>query len=233
MTSSLRETQDAVNALYAPHLRAGAADPYHATIRDFLARCSAMKCPRVLEIGSREVSGISRRHLFPTASRYVGFDLHPGPGVDVVGDIHELSQHFAAGSFDVVFSMSVFEHLAFPWKAAMEINRVLARDGLCFVSTHPVWPPHELPWDFWRFPVRGLKLLFCEPLGFVVEAAEEGLPAKLHSLVDDPPTRGVSDCELPMGVALVARKVADYDPARFRWDLPLPSVLNTLYPQPA
>jgi hypothetical protein len=33
-----------------------------------------------------------------------------------------------------------------------------------------------------------------------------------------------------MGVALIAEKVGDYDRERLRWDLPLTSVLDSVYP---
>jgi SAM-dependent methyltransferase len=168
--------------------------------------------------------------LFRESDEYTGFDIHPGPGVDVTGDAHELSRHFAQDSFDAVFSISVFEHLAFPWKVAMEINRVLRIGGLCYVSTHPSWPPHELPWDFWRFPLAGLKLLFSEPLGFRVLAGTEGLPARLHSLAPDPPTRAVHEFQMSMGVTLIAEKIRDFDHEHLRWDIPLSAVLESNYP---
>lgn len=230
MNDDLLATTAEADRLYAPHLRLSAQDPYHRVLADFSERCKAINGCRILEIGSREVSGVSRRHLFPDASEYIGFDIHDGPGVDVAGDAHELSSYFGQNRFDAVFSCSVFEHLAFPWKVVMETNRVLRPGGLCYVSTHPTWPPHELPWDFWRFPIAGLKLLFSEPLGFRVLTSAEGIPAKLHSLSQDPPTRGVSGFEMPMGVALIAEKTGDYDDSRIKWDIPLSFVTDTIYP---
>ncbi len=41
---------------------------------------------RVLEIGRREVTGASALREQLTNATYVGFDYHPGPNVDVVGD---------------------------------------------------------------------------------------------------------------------------------------------------
>ena len=58
--------------------------------------------------------------MFPSVGRYVGFDIHPGAGVDVVGDAHKLSTYFPLNSFDAVFAFSVFEHLVFPWKVALQ-----------------------------------------------------------------------------------------------------------------
>lgn len=217
------------DSAYAAHLRT-APDPYHEVLSGFTERCRVMPAAKILEIGSRHVSGVSRRSLFPAASEYVGFDIHEGPGVTVAGDAHELSKHFDSEHFDAVFSCSVFEHLAFPWKVVMETNHVLKTGGLCYVSTHPTWPPHELPWDFWRFPLAGLKLLFSEPLGFRLLACAEGIPARLHSLSPDPPTRGVSGFEMSMGVALIAEKIGDYDRTRIQWDVPLASIVDSMYP---
>ncbi|RDY68862.1 class I SAM-dependent methyltransferase [Lysobacter soli] len=230
MNDALAGAVSEVDRIYSAHARDSATDPYHHVIQEFIDRCTALGPTRTLEIGAREVSGIGRRGLIPGASEYVGFDIHAGPGVDVVGDAHELSRHFPPSRFDAIYSCSVFEHLAFPWKVAMEINRVLRVGGLCYVSTHPTWPPHELPWDFWRFPIAGLKLLFSEPLGFRVLACAEGIPSKLHSLSADPPTRGISHYEMSLGVALIAEKVKDYDSERLRWDVPLSTVLDTIYP---
>lgn len=230
--ASIKEAVEQAEAIYAPFLRNPSEDPYHATLPDFCARCAAIPHYSILEIGSRAVSGTTRRHLFPTAQRYVGLDIRDGPGVDLIGDAHQLSTIFSPNEFDAVYSVSVFEHLAFPWKAVMEINAVLKPGGLCYVSTHPAWPPHELPWDFWRFPLRGLQLLFSPPFGFTVIRSAEGIPAKVHSLVDEAPTRGLSAFELPLGISLLAQKVADYDRERIRWDVPLSSVLETEYPAP-
>jgi SAM-dependent methyltransferase len=164
--------------------------------------------------------------------RYVGFDIHAGEGVDVVGDVHQLSSHFAPNSVDAVFSASVFEHLVFPWKAVLEINRVLKPGGYVYVSTHTAWPAHELPWDFWRFPVAGLAHLFIRETGFEVVTATEGLPCKPYSLVSDPPTRPFFNYCLNMGVAAIAKKIADYDPDRLRWDIDIAQAVKSQYPLP-
>jgi SAM-dependent methyltransferase len=219
------------DSIYSRHLRRGADDPYHAILPKFCERCNAIPEASILEIGSREVSGVSRRGLFHTKTGYVGMDIHAGPGVDVVGDAHQLSSIFPAEKFDSICSMSVLEHLAFPWKVVLEMNTVLKTGGLCYVSTHPAWPPHELPWDFWRFPVAGLRLLFSEALGFRVLEATEGIPGRVHSMVDDPPTRGLPYYEISLGVSLMAEKIGGYDREKLRWDLPIEAVLHSIYPK--
>lgn len=62
---------------------------------------------RVLEIGSYDVNGSVRRIFAPAAS-YVGVDLTPGPGVDLVGLGHEVDH--ADASYDITVSAECFEH---------------------------------------------------------------------------------------------------------------------------
>lgn len=62
---------------------------------------------KVLEIGSYDVNG-SVRNLFVGCSDYVGVDLSPGPGVDMVSFGHELT--LPDRSFDVCVSAECFEH---------------------------------------------------------------------------------------------------------------------------
>jgi len=60
---------------------------------------------RVLEVGSYDVNG-SIRSLFD-ATEYVGLDLAPGPGVDVVAFGHEFTSDQL---FDITISCECFEH---------------------------------------------------------------------------------------------------------------------------
>lgn len=223
---------DIIDLLHRP-LRRPAGDPYFRVLEQLAAAVSAMDRPTVLELGARNVTGSTHRHLFPGAESYIGVDIHPGEGVDLVADAHRLSSFVAPATVDAVFSVSVFEHLVYPWRAVLEINRVLKPGGLVYVSTHPTWPAHELPWDFWRFPAAGLASLFAPPLGFEVVSVTEGLPAKLYSLARDPNTRGVRAAHVNLGVALLARKVGDYDPDRLRWDIDIAEVVQSEYPRPS
>jgi SAM-dependent methyltransferase len=219
-----------IGALHRPFVRRGAGDPYHALFQEFVAQVQAMTRPAILEIGSRNVTGVTRRGLFPHASESVGFDILSGPGVDVVGDAHRLTDHFPADRFDVVFALSVFEHLLFPWKAVIEINKVMKPGGLVFVTTHPAWPSHELPWDFWRFQPSAFQALFHRATGFELLSVADGLPGKMYSLVDDPPTRAVHRHTVNQGVAALARKVGAVRDDLVRWDVDVQDIVNTMYP---
>lgn len=132
--------------------------------------------------------------------------------------------------FDFVYSISVFEHLLFPWKAVLEINKVMKPEGYVFVSTHPVWPAHELPWDFWRFPRNGFHALFNQYTGFEIVSLTEGLPCKIYSLAPDAPTRSNSFETMNQGVALIARKIGSYRSDLLKWDIEVSDVVDTMYP---
>jgi hypothetical protein len=126
-----------------------------------------------LEIGARARSGVVRRELFGDKVKYHGFDILEGENVDIVGDAHELSRHFSSNTFDFCYSISVFEHLMWPWKVVLELNNVMKVGGLAFMQSHPTWPKHEMPWDFFRFWDSGWKALFCAATGFrVLDTAE-------------------------------------------------------------
>lgn len=121
---------------------------------------------RVLEVGSRNVTGANCRNQFSEAE-YIGFDFYPGENVDVVGDAHKLSSYFVGQApFDLVFSSAVFEHLHMPWVVATEIQKVLRVGGFVFVETHFSYSSHERPWHFFQFSDMALRALFNDSLGF-------------------------------------------------------------------
>lgn len=205
-------------------------DPYHVLFRDFIASVNGLERPRLMEIGSRARSGNIYVQGFAEHVSYVGMDIVPGPNVDVVGDAHALSSSFEAESFDALFCISVFEHLGMPWKAVLEMNKVLKPGGQVFLSTHPLWPLHDRPWDFFRFSTDGLRMLFNRFTGFEIVAACEGLPCRVLPLGSDASMRGMErnvNCHL--GVALWARKVGEPDP-RLRWDVDLEEIVKDAYP---
>lgn len=63
-------------------------------------------------------------------ARYVGLDF-TSAAADLLADAHAIP--FRAGTFDVVISYAVFEHLYHPFLAAAEVTRVL-REGGIFVG---------------------------------------------------------------------------------------------------
>jgi hypothetical protein len=146
----------------------------HSKWQEYLAGIGNKPGMRILEIGSREVTGKSvMRSRFDKAT-YIGFDIYAANNVDVVGDVHRLSEYFGKEErFDVIFSSACFEHFAMPWIASMEIAKLLKIGGLVFVETHFCFSSHERPWHFFHCTDMGLKSLFPPALGF--ECIEAGM----------------------------------------------------------
>lgn len=203
--------------------------PYMDFVRGLLAQ---LQQPHIVELGSRQVTEenlVQMLELPKGSYKYTGFDIHPGPNVDLTGDAHELSRHLAPGSVDVIISKSVFEHIAMPWKVVLEMNEVLRRGGLVFINTLFTFPLHELPWDFWRFTEEAWPVLFNKHTGF--EILRTSLDTKCWITPEAPIP--IYRQEYWFGFAnsnVLARKVADYDHDRLRWDLAAEDVLHTIYP---
>lgn len=145
----------------------------HSNYMDYLVELCDKPNKRVLEVGSRVVTGAKFRNRFKNAE-YVGFDIYAGENVDVVGDAHKLSSYFDPGTkFDLIFSTAVFEHLAMPWIVAEEIVKMLNVGGVVFVETHYSYSAHERPWHFFQFSDMALKVLFSEEMG--IKTIEAGV----------------------------------------------------------
>lgn len=204
----------------------------HKNYMNYLSKIGNHQGMKILEVGSREVTGkSSARKLFANA-QYIGFDYYPGPNVDVVGDAHKLSQYFD-DKFDIIYSSAVFEHLAMPWVVANEIAKLLKVGGIVFIETHFSFSSHERPWHFFQFSDMALKSLFSPSLGF--ECLESGMSnpivGRFSSLADDylkyRPVKGLYCHSEYLG-----RKLRDVP--NFNWeDVALEGVVkNTKYPPP-
>jgi SAM-dependent methyltransferase len=146
----------------------------HERWHDYLYGLGNKQGLRILEIGSREVTGLSEARQRFALANYVGFDYYPGPNVDVVGDVHRLASYFKSGEqFDLIYSSACFEHFAMPWLVAPQIAALLKVGGILFVETHFSYASHERPWNFFQFSDMGLRVLFPESLGF--ECIEAGM----------------------------------------------------------
>lgn len=188
--------------------------------------------PIVLELGSRQVTKDSLVQILDFKEgtyKYIGFDLLPGPNVDVVGDAHELSKYFPQDSFDLIISKSVFEHIAMPWKVVLEMNKVIKIGGIVFINTLFMFPMHELPWDFWRYTTESWKILFNSLTGFQVVRIEHNTPVKL--LLEEQSQYFKQDELIGfINSNVLARKISDYDQNRLKWDVSAIDILNTIYP---
>lgn len=196
-------------------------DRAHACWYAFLDLLRTFPAGDVLEIGSRARSGVVRRELVPATLNYVGLDVMAGRNVDVVGDAHELSRLFAARRFTAVFSLAVFEHIAMPWKVALEMNRVLRVGGLAFVNSQQTWPVHEEPSDFWRFSTYSWSSLFNQHTGFEILRVAHGEPARVHPLWDSAVARDMPLSPAYLSSSVIARKTSE---TTLEWPVPSASL---------
>ncbi|HEX8334837.1 MAG TPA: methyltransferase domain-containing protein [Segetibacter sp.] len=189
---------------------------------------------KILEIGSREVTGKSNARREFSNAEYVGFDYYPGANVDVVGDAHKLSTYFGETErFDIIYSSSCFEHFAMPWVVATEIAKLLKVGGFVFIETHFSFASHERPWNFFQFSDMALKTLFSPVLGFeCIEAGMSNPMVGRFSSLADKYLRNRTIRGLYCHSAYLGKKTADMND--FKWDkVNLNEVVGeTEYPAP-
>jgi len=204
----------------------------HLNMWDCLESIGNKKGLRVLEIGSREVTGKSKaREVFSDAT-YVGFDYYPGDNVDVVGDVHKLSSYFDE-KFDVIYSLACFEHFAMPWIVAEEINKLLKVEGYVIVETHFSYSSHERPWHFFQYSDMALKVLFSPAMGYTcLDAGMSNPVIGAFSPLADEYLRGRDVTGLYCHSSFMGQKVKEVKD--FSWkNISLEDVVGeTKYPEP-
>jgi SAM-dependent methyltransferase len=200
---------------------------WHKPAAMFSSNLAALSAGRVAELGARARSGVTYRHLVPDHLDYLGIDIEPGPNVDLVGDIHLLSVFIERNSLDGVLSIATFEHLAMPWKAAVEINRVLKPGGLCYIASHQSFPLHEEPWDFWRFSDSAWQALFNEATGFEILDVAMGESAAITGRALTGITWQMDEARAYLGTSVVARKISE---ASVDWPVNPSIVVKGRYP---
>lgn len=173
----------------------------------FMERAKALKAPRIIELGTRRsLPNVSTRKdaWFPHASAYISSDIEPGVDVDLIADVHRLTQVTGEEAFDIVWTEAGFEHFKYPHLAAHEIMKALRIGGLIFVQTHQTFPIHAVPYDYFRFSKDALRSLFGTKMGVVVHAVGYASPAAIYSRVDPGGQRALAY----LHVNLFAEKVA-------------------------
>jgi hypothetical protein len=150
----------------------------------FLAQTKSMQAPSVLELGTKQsMPGRSTKHeaWIPHAREYLGSDITTGADVDVVADVHRLSEVVGRERFDVIVSCSTFEHLKYPHLAAHELMKSLKIGGVLFIQPHQSFPIHAYPYDYFRFSREAMSGLFGTRMGFTVIGTAYEFPARIYS----------------------------------------------------
>jgi SAM-dependent methyltransferase len=86
-------------------------------------------------------------------------NIEPGPGVDIVGDVHDPSI-IEPESIDSLIIFNVLEHCYAPWLAVENIYRWLKIGGKCFAMVPSAIRVHATPVDYWRPLPDGFKWIF-------------------------------------------------------------------------
>jgi SAM-dependent methyltransferase len=118
----------------------------------------------VLEVGAIDVNGTVRpviEALEPAS--YTGTDIAWGPGVDELCDVTGLIERYGEGTFDLVVSTELVEHVR-DWRAAFaNLKGVVRPGGIILVTTRSRgFKVHGYPWDYWRYEPEDMELVFAD-----------------------------------------------------------------------
>lgn len=168
----------------------------------------------IYEFGALQVQGDhvleDLRDIFP-GRHYVGTDMRPGAGVDVVLDLHGLE--LRDGTVGTAICMDTLEHVEYPRKAVQEMWRVLAPGGILIMSSVMNFPIHGYPNDYWRFTPEGFRSLLGVFDGHVVG----------HTGPDDFPHSIIG-----VGFKGTVPSLATFDRAFASWRARCDSVIGTI-----
>jgi len=116
---------------------------------------------RVVDMGSYNVNG-SFKSLFSGA--YIGVDIRPGPGVDVIIGVDDLT---TIGKFDVLVSGNTLEHVEDVGVFMSNCNLLLDVGGLMCIVVPSSGPMHDYP-NWYRNYTECDLLSYLGPNGFEV-----------------------------------------------------------------
>lgn len=138
-----------------------------------------VKGKRVIEVGSYDLNGSLRPIVTAWGpAEYVGVDIVPGPGVDVVCSADDTVSRFGRERFDVVISTETVEHVR-DWRTVISnLKNLCAPGGVIIVTTcMPGHYYHPHPDDFWRYTPEDFREIFSD--------------CRIDAVASDPRTLGV------------------------------------------
>jgi SAM-dependent methyltransferase len=134
---------------------------------DFVAGAlteSEVKGRRVLEIGSLDVNGSVRPGICRFGpAEYIGTDIVAGKGVDTICRAEDLLERFKPGTFGLIVSTELLEHVR-DWRRVISVmKQLLADDGVLIITTRSIgFGYHGYPFDFWRFEEHDMRAIFAD-----------------------------------------------------------------------
>jgi SAM-dependent methyltransferase len=184
------------------------------SIKEFVQICAETLplAEPIYEFGALQVEGMEGfadlRPLFPN-KQYLGADMRPGLGVDVVLDLHQID--LAPKSVGTVLIMDTLEHVEYPGQAVQEAHRILKEDGVLIISSVMNFPIHSHPNDYWRFTPEAFKsILKPFVVSYVDFAGDEIFPHTIVGVGSKNPMH--QDKLLALVAKMVAWKNYWYDP---------------------
>ena len=180
---------------------------------------------RIIDIGGRARSGLSRKHAYP-GKEVVVADILPAPDVDIVADVHEIASRID-DTFDAFMSIATFEHLLMPWKAAIELNGIIRGGAIGLVVTHQTVGIHEVPWDFYRYSDQAWKGIFNHFTGFEVIDSGMTLPTMIIPIRWQ---RQFDRTERALGFMTSACVVRKTGKPTVDWPITVASITKDMYP---
>ncbi len=199
---------------------------YENIYANFISEIKGKKNLKILDLGGRDRSKIDRSKTYGEHDVTV-LDIIDSENVDVVGDAHNLSEYFKTNTFDVIVSSSVFEHLHSPWKVVIEMNKVLKRNGLVFISTHQSVGIHDQPWDYFRFSEYSWQSLFNKKTGFKILESSMTFPNYIISHLF---RSELMDAEKSAGFELSQLYAIKENDSNLTWDIITKDIIEDEYP---
>ncbi|MBD2360453.1 methyltransferase domain-containing protein [Anabaena minutissima FACHB-250] len=126
-------------------------------LQKFVNKIKDQVVGNVLEVGG--VAKDREFYQFDLASTYRIMNLESGSGIDLVGDVHDVSL-IETESLDGVVIFNVLEHCYSPWIAVENIYKWLKPGGKCFCMVPNAQRLHDRPGDYWRPLPDGVNWLF-------------------------------------------------------------------------
>lgn len=154
---------------------------------------------RVIEVGSYDVNGSLRPILESWKPiEYVGIDIEPGPGVDIICPAENIVTQFGEERFDLVVSSSSLEHIK-DWRAAISnMKNVCKPNGIILIIVPSDWPYHSYPNDFWRYGKGDIENIFSDSDILILREDQEK-PSLVYAKIRKPEEfkeRDLSEYEL-------------------------------------
>jgi SAM-dependent methyltransferase len=116
---------------------------------------------RVLEIGPAGIPSPYQKAIDNPSIVWHTLDIYSSyEGITYVSE-KEYEYPIEAGSYDLIISGQVIEHVKKIWLWLAELKRIVKTDGAIIIINPVSWPYHAYPVDCWRIFPDGMKAL-CE-----------------------------------------------------------------------